>query len=525
MPLQETFYQSFEVKFSGLSAEERRKIRLLINSVIISFIFSLGYFFLSFYTGFLPGRYTMIISIAVSMMLLLLLKPGNWRTMCQIFIVMCWLLTWILIAFTSGNQSPILPWFVLIPLLSIMLQGGKWPILWSAIIVVNYFLILVLPALPQQYIYVAPWPAFFSVTLNVGLMLFIFFIAQTFSKHQENLLNVTEKANEELRAAEEELRQSFEEVSAIQELLEQQNRTISDAQRKTQDYLQTLIKLATCDGILKGNLSLAFDQILQQALQALQAGRASIWYFDDKAEAIICQAIHDANNKDEQPGVILSRNGIEPYFDAILKEKVVVATDARIHPATSCFTEHYLRPLDIQAMLDVPYFENGTFKGVICIEQKGSTREWDKEDVIFVKAIADLVNVAANSAARKEAELEIAEQREEISRQNQSLIQYADEIKSMNETLELRVKERTKELDEQNQKLSEYAFINAHLLRGPLSRIMGLIEVIQLEKSPEEIKKMVQHLQRSTDELDEVVHRITSLIHEGRMFDRTIFKK
>ena len=145
---------------------------------------------------------------------------------------------------------------------------------------------------------------------------------------------------------------------------------------------------------------------------------------------------------------------------------------------------------------------------------------WDQEDQVFVKSVADLICMAINSAQRKEAEQEIIEQREQIIKQNEQLTHYANEIKGINESLEIRVQERTAALNEQNVKLTEYAFVNAHLLRGPLSRILGLVELIRMTKDMDELMTYIELLDQSTKELDKVVHKITDILHEGRTLDR-----
>ena len=52
--------------------------------------------------------------------------------------------------------------------------------------------------------------------------------------------------------------------------------------------------------------------------------------------------------------------------------------------------------------------------------------------------------------------------------QNKMLKQKSAEVERVNLTFEDRVKKRTEELTNQNRQLTEYAFINSHLLRGPL---------------------------------------------------------
>ena len=63
------------------------------------------------------------------------------------------------------------------------------------------------------------------------------------------------------------------------------------------------------------------------------------------------------------------------YFFSLLLNPIIIANDATTHPATSCFTESYLKPLGIKSMLDVPIMYKGEVIGVICIESL-SSREW-----------------------------------------------------------------------------------------------------------------------------------------------------
>jgi len=55
----------------------------------------------------------------------------------------------------------------------------------------------------------------------------------------------------------------------------------------------------------------------------------------------------------------------------------------------------------------------------------------------------------------------------------------AEEIKGINENLETVIKDRTYELEIKNKALEEYAFINAHKLRAPLARILGLVHLMK----------------------------------------------
>jgi PAS domain S-box-containing protein len=66
-----------------------------------------------------------------------------------------------------------------------------------------------------------------------------------------------------------------------------------------------------------------------------------------------------------------------------------------------------------------------------------------------------------------------------------------------------------KAIQEQNEKLKEISWMQSHLIRGPLVRIMGLVPLIEDTKGlSDEMRKMLKFLSVSARELDEVIQDI-----------------
>ena len=117
-------------------------------------------------------------------------------------------------------------------------------------------------------------------------------------------------------------------------------------------------------------------------------------------------------------------------------------------------------------------------------------------------------------------------QRAEIEAINDELKKSNEEIRNINQNLEKRVKERTLFLETQNKQLSEYAYINAHLLRGPLCSILGLVHLMDSNHSDdEELDPMIFHLKKSTQELSQAVSKISKAIEKRAHFDRNLIYK
>ncbi|MFM8913629.1 MAG: hypothetical protein ACKOE6_12060 [Flammeovirgaceae bacterium] len=95
--------------------------------------------------------------------------------------------------------------------------------------------------------------------------------------------------------------------------------------------------------------------------------------------------------------------------------------------------------------------------------------------------------------------------------QNMELATREEETRSINENLETIVEERLNEIELKNKSLAEYAFINAHMLRAPLCRILGLLNLMEREPnvySPEQIKAM----RMLADRIDSEIKQISKVI-------------
>lgn len=87
-------------------------------------------------------------------------------------------------------------------------------------------------------------------------------------------------------------------------------------------------------------------------------------------------------------------------------------------------------------------------------------------------------------------------------------LQYSqEEIRSINENLEQIIDQRIKKIEERNKQLEEYAFINAHLVRGPLCRIIGLAVLMQQEEADPQLGAVHEKAQH----VDTIIRRINEI--------------
>lgn len=102
---------------------------------------------------------------------------------------------------------------------------------------------------------------------------------------------------------------------------------------------------------------------------------------------------------------------------------------------------------------------------------------------------------------------QLSEKAKKIESQNEELRQIQENLSRLNTDLEKIVNERTAKIQTQNEILIKYSYTNAHHLRGPVARLLGLAMVYKLEPDPNTdyfINKMVEQ----ANEIDDVVKQI-----------------
>ena len=134
-------------------------------------------------------------------------------------------------------------------------------------------------------------------------------------------------------------------------------------------------------------------RILQATAEQVRVARASIWLYDPDQQAIKLLDLFDSHEREHTPAHLL-RSECPGYFEAIDGSRVLAVDDVSTHPSTSELLEHYLTPLGITSMLDVPIIIEGRMRGVLCHEHSGPKRTWSAADTGFVATIADLIGQA-----------------------------------------------------------------------------------------------------------------------------------
>jgi len=308
--------------------------------------------------------------------------------------------------------------------------------------------------------------------------------------------------------------------------LQHQQQELSKKNAVLDTYQQTLLDLTRKESALTAGMMDINRAVVTAARDALRVSQVSICYFLNQGEELQRQVFCSSSGI-RSDGLTISRNEYPVYFNALQTKPVIAAPWVADHPDTAEFATTAADPADVVSMLDCPILLDREVLGVISCEQVGTAREWAPEDALFLQSLADFVALGwQNERIRnlvqqvREQNIDLTEKNHEIGALNEELTLVNDQQLQLNRTLEDAVRERTNELEIQNRQLAEYAFVNSHLLRAPLARILGLAHLIAQEATSVRDRELLEALESSANELDQVIRKIAALLYPGNNFSR-----
>lgn len=141
---------------------------------------------------------------------------------------------------------------------------------------------------------------------------------------------------------------------------------------------------------------------------------------------------------------------------------------------------------------------------------------------VFLGVVTLMIFINYNRKNKANAKLsdlnkQILLQKNELEHQAEELRNANEEITRINENLEQIVNARTAEVKEQNKKIVEYVYYNSHKVRGPLARILGLVDLFQRNGiSTEEIQDKLSELKKEAVELDAMVRQMNRSLEKQK---------
>ncbi len=168
-----------------------------------------------------------------------------------------------------------------------------------------------------------------------------------------------------------------------------------------------VIGLLRGEPLRRGEVGEVVRDATRLATACLGVGRSSVWRYTNDGRGLVCLDLFLSADGAHERGVELSSADFPAYFEALRVGGVIAAHDANRDPRTAEFSEEYLAPLGIGAMLDVPIRAGGRVMGVLCNEHIGGPRSWTESDERIAWMLADLLGLAVEIGERECALMEL----------------------------------------------------------------------------------------------------------------------
>lgn len=158
--------------------------------------------------------------------------------------------------------------------------------------------------------------------------------------------------------------------------------------------------------IYRGSRKEALEIICSKVSEALEISRVGVWFFTIDHESLY-EEVTVIDGGENTKGEIIRRQDYPVYFSHVNKSRALRIDDTLEHEATQELVKHYMKPLNVAAMIDAAIYSDGEMLGILCCEDTNGKREWDNFDLAFSASMADLIGRLIETEKRHTYEKEL----------------------------------------------------------------------------------------------------------------------
>lgn len=269
-----------------------------------------------------------------------------------------------------------------------------------------------------------------------------------------------------------------------QEIRQEQRQTRMSMQ---QDSLLKVARIATLNDV---DFTGAIREILRISSETLGVARASLWLFENQALPEYTSLLYDNESKNVFNTFDIDQNKYPEFFRLIERCRILSTSSSEDDKNYREFYKQNNIQGEVKSILDASLMQGGSLIGLLRVEEVISKRIWHADEVHFLNAIADLVELSIVNSSR--------------IKMDQQLTKVALELDTKNKDLEVALNASK----EAGKAKSEFLSTISHEVRTPMNGIMGMLTLLKDVEEDEEKLEYIDAAYMSSLSLLELLNDI-----------------
>lgn len=185
---------------------------------------------------------------------------------------------------------------------------------------------------------------------------------------------------------------------------------------KDVDLLEELDSVSQIHFLKRSDIDQIMTDFAVRILSSLHIERMNVWLFNTDKTALISIGEYDTRTKQFAKNSVLFESDLPVYFEALRKNKIILAEDVLTDPVTRELSEGYSKPNHICSLMDIPLRISGELMGVMCFEKTDVQRRFSPNEQSFCLSLSFVLASTLESRHRRVAQekLEVLLKEKEI---------------------------------------------------------------------------------------------------------------